>query len=392
MKILLFIGSLRVGGAERQFVSLANGLAHKGHEVAVVTLFGGGAFERLIAQDDRISRHVLIGDRSGIRLGRLAQVALAPFSLRALVRRLSPQVVYSMLHLTNVIARMAVRGRHAPVLVWGNRASSVTDNRRLRLTEWFCARMSRGVPLLISNSHAGMHHARAVGFEPDKSVVIENGIDIAHFTRNAAAGQRFRRDHLIGDRAFVVGVIGRLDPMKDHLTFLRSAAVVARAARDAVFVIAGDTRAIDYRNELHRFAQGAGLSERIIWIDSQDDPVSVYSALDVLVSCSSYGEGFPNVVGEAMACAVQCIVSDVGDSARVVGPTGIVFEPGDHDALSSALLSAHANRKGESPECRHRIVAEYSDAKCLERTEDALLALLSGVDDDAIVASDAGNG
>jgi glycosyltransferase involved in cell wall biosynthesis len=105
----------------------------------------------------------------------------------------------------------------------------------------------------------------------------------------------------------------------------------------------------------------------------------VYSAFDLAVSSSSWGEGFPNVVAEAMASGVPCIVTDVGDSASIVATTGWVCPPGDPIRLARTLEQALSSREemtARGREARRRIVAEFSTAQLTDTTLRLLGALV----------------
>ena len=87
------------------------------------------------------------------------------------------------------------------------------------------------------------------------------------------------------------------------------------------------------------------------------------SALDIVVSSSAWGEGFPNVIGEAMASEVPCIVTDVGDSAYIVGKYGRVCPVGDDQCIANSLLQLIENkqeRKTAGKQARKRIKEKYS--------------------------------
>jgi len=119
-----------------------------------------------------------------------------------------------------------------------------------------------------------------------------------------------------------------------------------------------------------------GLTNQLIWAGARDNMPAVYSALDIASSSSSYGEGFSNAIAEAMACGVPCVVTDVGDSALIVGDTGGVVAPGDHNALAAAiqhLVDLPAKERcalGEA--CRARVVSEFGIDRLIQRTEQAL--------------------
>jgi len=132
---------------------------------------------------------------------------------------------------------------------------------------------------------------------------------------------------------------------------------------------------------LREMGENLGLGNRLIWAGayaSRDMP-AVYNALDVLTS-SSYGEGFPNVIGEAMACGVPCVVTDVGDSALIVGETGIVVPPRDADALTQAwrrwLAFTDTERLARGVQARIRIEQEFGLSNMVAKTEAALQGLL----------------
>jgi glycosyltransferase involved in cell wall biosynthesis len=107
------------------------------------------------------------------------------------------------------------------------------------------------------------------------------------------------------------------------------------------------------------------------------------AALDLLAS-PSLGEGFPNVVAEAMACGVPCVVSDAGDSAALVGATGRIVPPGDPDALAAAcqeLITAGAARRQKMGAAARRRVAErYSLAATVAAYQELYQAIVPGHD------------
>ncbi len=122
--------------------------------------------------------------------------------------------------------------------------------------------------------------------------------------------------------------------MKDHSNFVSAAGLLAASEPDAYFVLAG--RGVDDRNlVLTREIRAAGIAARSSLLGGRTDAPRLTAALDIATS-SSYAEGFPNVVGEAMCCGVPCVVTDVGDSARLAGDTGLVIPPRDPAALAAA--------------------------------------------------------
>lgn len=372
MKIIFLARALGYGGAERQLVTLAVGLRRRGHRVGVAVLYGGGALE------DELRR----ADVSLWDLGKRGRWDAAGFLVRLvrLVRRERPDVLHGYLLFQNLLtlplARLAGRRARA---VWGLRDSRAVTARydQLERCLFRCAsRLSRFADLIIVNSRAGMTDAAAAGFDAGRMTVIANGIETGRFTPDVTARSRVRNEWGVEEREVLVGLVSRLDPIKGHREFIRAAALVGRGQRDLRFVCVGDGPNA-YREELSTLAAAEGLADRLLFSGARGDMPAVYNALDVLVSASR-GEGFSNVIAEAMACGVACVVTDVGDSAWVVGNAGEVIRPGDPDALAEALERACARthvQSGAGSRARRRVLENFSVAALVARTEAALAAL-----------------
>ena len=178
-----------------------------------------------------------------------------------------------------------------------------------RLSVW----LSRFVDLIIVNSNSGYDYHLANGYPSDRMVVIPNGIDTNLFAPDLSARQRQRALWGIDEGATLIGIVGRLDPMKDHMTFLQAASKVLSKRNDVLFICVGDGN-IKYLEDLQQYSEGLGLSENIRWQPGQANIGNAYNALDVLVSTSAFGEGFSNTLAEAMSCGVRCVATDVGDA------------------------------------------------------------------------------
>jgi glycosyltransferase involved in cell wall biosynthesis len=165
----------------------------------------------------------------------------------------------------------------------------------------------------------------------------------------------------------VVGLVGRLDPMKDHPTFIQAAALVLQKFPQTRFVCLGRGPA-EYRTELQKLAASLFEPDRLLWVaDCQDqDLPAAYNAFDLLVS-SSYGEGLPVVLGEGMASGLPCVVTDVGDSAFAVGETGLAAPAKNPAALAEAigqiLALTPAERLALGQKARQRVLDYFSIEK-----------------------------
>jgi glycosyltransferase involved in cell wall biosynthesis len=317
MKIALLCRSLNLGGTERQLVTLAKGFRQRGIDVTVLVFYGGGDLEKELHAD-------------GVRvidLRKSGRWDLLPFFLRLRreVRELDPELVYGFLGPANMLSSLLRVFLPRLKIVWGVRAANVDLNQY----DWLSGttyhlerRLSRFADLIICNSKAGMEYAAAHGFPKKKMRVIPNGIDTDRFKPDSAARALVRDEFDIGDGERLIGLVGRLDPMKDHETFLRAAAILASARPDCRFLCVGDGPPA-YKAHLQQLATSLGVESRLIWCGSRHDMPDVFNAMDIACS-SSYGEGFSNVIGEGMACGIPYVVTDVGDSASIVEGTGLV--------------------------------------------------------------------
>jgi glycosyltransferase involved in cell wall biosynthesis len=373
MKIAFLTRTMSGGGAERQFALLAQGLAARGHDIVCFVFY----------------RQAGIDLPPGVRVVWLAKRGrwdvLGFFRrLVAALRAERPHLLYAYLPVANGIALLARRFVPRLQVVIGVRSSALELSRYdylQRASHRLERRLARGADLVIVNSAAGRADLAAAGYPVEKIRVIRNGIDAAAFRPDAAARSIERAAWRWGAEDFVVGMVARLDPMKDHGGFLAALARLApkHEALHAV-VVAEGSRA--ERRRLERRAGELGIADRISWSGRRDDMAALYNALDLLCLPSAFGEGSPNVVGEAMACGVPCIVTDVGDCAILVGDTGSVVPPRDPAALAASLerllAAPAAERLALGAAARERIIATFSVARLVDETEIALGALRQG--------------
>jgi len=203
-------------------------------------------------------------------------------------------------------------------------------------------------------------------------VVVPNGFDLTQFKPDIDARHRVRTELGITDQIPLVGLIGRFDPQKNHAGFFKAAGMLHRRMPQVHFVLAG--KDIDMSNAaLVQAIAHEGVLANTHLLGLRNDIPELMAALDVLAS-SSYGEAFPNVLGEAMACSVPCVVTDVGDSAYIVGDTGRVVASGDMTGLAAALeelLALPASEKAALGErARARVAAHFEIGKVVQQYED----------------------
>jgi glycosyltransferase involved in cell wall biosynthesis len=282
-----------------------------------------------------------------------------------------------------VLAALLRPRRLAARLVFGIRGSEVEADRYdalIALTYRLEAWLARRADLIIANADAGRTDAIRRGFPDDRIAVIANGIDTDVMRPDAEGGRERRRAWGISGDAFVIGCVARLDPMKDHAGFLAAAARFSAKVPSARFVCAGDGPPV-YRAELKALAQSLGLADRVVWAGEIANVATAYNAFDITTLPSAFGEGFPNAVGESMACGTPVVATDVGDVRAIIGELGEVVPPKQPDLLCAGWerLRQRLVQDASLPDAvRKAIVAGYSVATMLNQTEDILLRVVAG--------------
>ena len=364
-RLLFLIRSLNYGGAERQLVALAKGLWSREQSLAIATFYPGGAFSKDLE---------LVGVPV-VSLEKRSRWGIFRFLWRLfrLVRTTQPQILHGYLGTANILTVLLKPFCPETKIVWAVRASNMDLNRYGwldRLLYWIESRLSRLADVIIVNSYAGLEYAVDHGFPRGKMVVIHNGIDAQRFLPNQESRRRMRELLGIKEGEQVIGLVGRLDPIKGHETFLKAAAALSGEQQGVRFICVGNGPEM-YKRALIVLSEELGLGNKLIWLDATDSPESIYNAFDIATS-TSYGEGFPNVIGEAMACGIPCVVTDVGDAKRIVGDTGYVVDPGNPPALVSAwqlALDAGAVEKtSRSQRARERVIEHFSLERLIEET------------------------
>jgi len=368
-EIIFLIQSLARGGAERQLVILASSLAKHDYKVEIVTFRGNGVFDEELQQ-------------AGVPVVVLEKKSRWDifFLIRLLryLRKEKPSILHSYLTVSNLVAVVCKPFIRDTQITWGLRASNMDLTRYPWLTR-FTERIERFfspfADLIIANSRAGKQVAVSRHYPENKIMVIPNGIDTVLFSTNAEARRYLRNEWSIDDDHLLFGIVARFDPMKDHNTFFRAANLLAEKYQHVRFVCVGDGPA-DYQEKLHKLVNELCIQDKVIWAGARADISKVYNALDIAVSSSSYGEGFSNSVAEAMSCGLPCVVTDVGDSAWMLGECGVVVKPNDAASLANAMSGlvdlSSKERQKLGGLARKRIVSEFSIDQLTRRTEKAL--------------------
>jgi glycosyltransferase involved in cell wall biosynthesis len=370
-RVLHIITGLSTGGAERALYNLLAGGLAEGCDSAVVSLRDAGDFGHLI-EDLGVPVHPL-----NIRPHMPGPKGF--FSLRSIVRNFKPDVIQGWMYHGNLVSWFARRwASKETALVWNIRHSLYHLRNEKPVTRQVIRAnrsLSKVVDIILYNSHLSRQQHEEYGFDASRGKVIANGFDTNLLCPNADKRNEMRQALGIESDDIVIGHIARFHPMKNHAGFLRAAVRVLEFKPEVVFLLAG--RDVNLNNPALSGIISPCLRNRFRFLGERADIPDLMQAMDVLCMSSSWGEAFPNVIGESMACGVPCVVTDVGDSRYIVGETGVVVPALDSQALESSLnyvLNLSVERRtsmGEAARARiesryaiSKIVSQYSDLYC----------------------------
>jgi glycosyltransferase involved in cell wall biosynthesis len=367
-KLMVIVRSLDPGGAERQLIDVLAGLDKTAFKVSVLCFYRGRWHEQLVGVPG-VELYVI---------GKTGRFDIFGFVARLLklARKVQPDVTYGYMYVSDVLALLIGWLLRTPV-VWGLRSSDLQTghyDRISRTLQWLSRRLAYKADIVISNSSAGLRDFVRRGARVQSAVIIPNGIDTNRFAPSPIFRLQTRRAWGISQDARVIGIVARIDPMKGHDTFIEAARIIMEIDSNIWFVCVGASSETDggYARSLRATASAVGVASRLIWVDHVELVETIYPALDVCTSTSRYGEGFSNSVGEAMACGVPCVVTDVGDSAKIVDDPRMVVPIGDANRLIAAWRLALLSGAEVGRRNRARIVEHFSRARCINLTADAL--------------------
>lgn len=364
MLIVHLITELASGGAETQLQHLVLASAGSRFRHAVIVLGEGGAISDELKVAG-VEVHIL-------RMRRGQRILSGIGQLVRHIRRLKPDVLHCWLYhacLLGVFAGLMARKTR---VIWGLRAAHDelgVFSPLTRIIVRLCAFLSACPRVIVVNSNAGRMVHEGLGYKTSRMRVVPNGVDTELFAPRPEDRQSVRVELDLPPDVVMVGMIARYDPMKDHAMFLRAAGLVLREHASARFVLAG-TGVTKSNRQLAQLVQDNGLQDVVHLLGPRRDIPRLASALDI-ACLSSWSESFPNVVLEAMASAVPCVVTNVGDTASVVGAEGRVVPPRDSAAFAEAvcgLIAAGSKARALAGRlARMRVLSQFT----IQRTVDS---------------------
>lgn len=287
--------------------------------------------------------------------------------LSRLIRDQQPDLIQTWMYHADLVGGLSARLAYRPPVVWGlHHTISSPDALRpgTRLVARLNARLSSAIPSgIVCCSHATFTSHVQFGYQPKKMIVITNGIDPQSFQPDMLARRTVRRELGIDEQALVIGLCARFDPQKDHHNFVQAAGILSSQFPDVNYILWG--KDVDDRNrELTDWIRKSDIKKHVRLLGLRPDSSHLMASVDIACLSSAYGEAFPLVLGEAMACGIPCVATDIGDTSLLIGETGKIVPPRNPQALASAwaeLLQLKTDARQElGLLARQRILDHFS--------------------------------
>ena len=325
-----------VGGAEKQLAILAQSLKSCGYEVILISLTRPPQANH---QTDFDGLDVIF-----VEMNTFFRVVIGVFRIRKAFAKLNPDYIHGWMFAGNIIASLV--GLMFGYKFFHSIRASNMDQKRYRFQIFFNRLFSYFALAVISNSYRGADYCVSVGFSKKNMLVIPNGINTEEFYKCEAERFEIRKSLGIDQNARVLLYAARVDPMKGHDLILS----LAETFPQTIFMIVG--QGTEYLN----------VSTNVIALGLRRDMRKIYNAADWLISLSNYGEGFPNVIGEAMACGLPVFANEIGDSWRIIGSLGVKSVGVNAQEISVEVKKVLETKPTvfSADECSSRISSNFS--------------------------------
>lgn len=365
VNVLHVIVGLSNGGAEGMLTRLIKtqldmGLAFR-H--TVISLTDVGVHGVRLRDDCHVDVYELNMHRSHFFYGLLRMIQL--------MIKLKPDIVQTWMVHSDILGGLTARLLGLNRVIWGIRTTNfLIESKRTQFIRKICARLSYLIPKrIVCAAYASQKDSINSGYCSEKLRVIPNGFDVHALKLKSLNGLKMRSSLGLHENAVIVGCLGRFNPAKDYHNFIRAVAVLLLRFDNLKILMVGRDLTRD-NLELMTLIDQTGFSNRFILLGEQEDGAAYLSVMNVFV-LSSCTEGFPNVLGEAMAMGLPCVTTDVGDSSHLLGDTGKIVPAQNSvllaDAIAEILNLSDSSRKALGRSAQMRIEKMFSITASAER-------------------------
>ena len=388
IRIMHLITTLDVGGAEMMLEKLLTSIDNKKFSNHVISLSSIGPVGKKI-QELGVPTYALQMPHGRITINGLVK-------LWQQIRSIRPMILQSWLYHADFLGILFGKCAGIPNICWNIRTTFI-DLPKYRTTTRLvlkcCSLLSRLPSCIISNSEEAVKFHKNLGYKGRNWKIIHNGFDLSLYKPDVESKNYFIQqiiknrqissvkknvpeEDTLEEGILLIGYVARFDPMKDHNNFIEAAKILLEKITNVRFVLMG--RMVTWENNFFIEKIPMALKKYFYLLGERNDIPRITSAFDIATS-ASYGEGFPNIICEAMACGVPCVVTNVGDCAKIVGKTGIVVEPRNPETLAGGWLTlietGKDGRKSLGLTARKRVLENYELSRITKTYEELYLSL-----------------
>lgn len=379
-KIVHVIMSLNIGGAELMLKRLVlHSHQREQFEHIVITLTDLGVMGPEL--QNRGIRVYSLGIVHSLGMKSLPTLPLIFLKLQRLLKKIQPDVVQTWMYHSDLLGGLAAKSLGIDNIIWGIRTTNValgSSKLTVKLRK-LCALLSNYIPtVIICAADAGREVHEKIGYDARKMKVIPNGFDLDSLIATPEQRKILRDECGFTDKEMIVGSVGRFNTVKNQKLFVEAAALIVLENPEVRFLMIGRDNTWD-NMKLVSWIEQHNLRDRFVLLGERSDVPLCLAAMDVFC-LHSKTEGFPNVLGEAMAMGLPCVTTDVGDAKLLLGSTGVVVSV---SALSvckavSHLLSLDKQDLIDMGACaRQRLEDNYSLSKIILQYNDVYKSLIT---------------
>lgn len=334
MKLLFVTTGLNLGGAERALHAMVNNGLDKRYMIKIISLRDSGHYGEKFQSDG--VEVCCLNLQNPLNL---VKSLLKAFNF---AREFEPDVIQGWMYHGNMFSLLLGRFTRAkPKVYWGIRQTLYDIRKENVLTQWIIrleAKLSFFAGGIIYNSKKSQNQHESIGFSKKNSIYIPNGFDLSLWKPDAGKRKALRKELEIPDNSFVIGYIGRFHQMKNIELLFEVMESVLSENTNSIFLVVGENT--DRENLKLKSFYDRLPPQQVVSLGVRADIPAVVQCIDLLCLTSAWGEGFPNVIGEAMATGIPCVATDIGDSALVIGESGWIIPPNDAECLANCISLA----------------------------------------------------
>ena len=329
-KYLHIITNLTIGGAETMLLRLIKHKPDLARSTTVISLTDKAEIGRIL---ETMGVNVI-----SLEMRNWSSIFKVLFNLKKIIQNEKPDIIHTWMYHANILGGIAAVLAKNKNIIWSIRRSEFSwgESPLTYIIMKLGAMLSKFIPkVVVCVAESGLKNHQKYGYEPDNMIVIPNGFNVDKFKHDQVIRKEIRKELNIYDDEVVIGCVGRFHESKGYEILIASSMEVIKLHKKVRYLLIG--RNVDQRNTiLMEWINNTGFSDHFLLAGEKHNIADYMRAMDIFC-LSSITEGFPNVVGEAMASALPCVVTSVGDVQKITGNNALLIQPKNKKLLSKGL-------------------------------------------------------